>query len=325
MKDGSEGKRGIDGEKRMLKESNVEYHRKHRPRSWDDFIGQDTAIAQFKGFKKTPQALMLVGASGCGKTSAARVLRHTLGVAKSDYHEVNAASSRGIDTVRQFELVMAKHALEKAKMCVWDEAHKLTGDAQTALLKVLEDPARDAYYVLCTTDPDRLLKTIRTRCTKIEFRPVSEKDLLHLLRKVCKAEGLSVIENVLIEIAEAAEGGPRLALNLLNQIAGVEGVTEQLEIVKKTQTKKMAHELCSLLLFKQPKWQQVASTVEAMEQEPEEIRRVMLAYFAKIVLSGNAAASKAAAAYIYDIQDTPWDRCGKAGLVSFCYRHFSKK
>ena len=57
----------------------------------------------------------------------------------------------------------------------------------------------------------------------------------------------------------------------------------------------------------------------------EEIRRVMLAYFAKIVLSGNAAASKAAAAYIYDIQDTPWDRCGKAGLVSFCYRHFSKK
>ena len=307
----------------------MEYHRKHRPKSLDELVGQPTAVSQLKGFKRIPQALMLVGPSGVGKTTTARILRDMLGVARSDYHEVNAASSRGIDTVREMKLIMDKHALAKAKMCVFDEAHQLSkrkdGDAQTALLKMLEEPPRDAYYILCTTDPDDLLKTIRTRCTKVEFKSVSEGDLLKLLHKVCKAEQLAVFENVLVEIAEAAEGGPRLALNLLNQVAGVKDVTEQLEIVKKTATKKMAHELCALLLFKQPKWQQVAATIEQMDgQEPEEIRRVMLAYFSKIVISGNAAANKAAA-FIYDIQDTPWDRCGKAGLVSFCYRYFNKK
>ena len=133
-----------------------------------------------------PHSLLITGPYGTGKTSIARILARYLTDQPRDVKEINAAESRGIDDVREWVDACRYAPLGKARIFVIDELHQMTQQAQSALLKVIEEPGQRLYFFLCTTEPSRLLPAIRSRCSPIEVRLLTEpaaEDLIGFLSK----------------------------------------------------------------------------------------------------------------------------------------------
>lgn len=303
-----------------------ELYRKYRPRSLKEMRGQQEAVRVLSDFlerEEVPHALLFTGPSGCGKTTAARILKESLECSDTDFCEINAADSRGIDTVREIRQSMGLAPLGgKCRIWLLDEAHQLTkrsgGDAQTALLKLLEDPPSHAYFMLCTTAPDELLKTIRTRCTEVRMQSLDHADMLELLVEVSGKAKIGHTDAVLERIIEVADGSARKALVLLDQIASVEDEQEALDIVLKSDTKKQAVDLARCLINPGAKWEQASAILRDMEDEPETVRRLILGYASSVALKGGKLT-----AHAIDVLDAFRDNtfdCGKAGLVLAAYR-----
>src|SRR5690606_35672662 len=135
---------------------------------------------------------------------------------------IDPADFRGIDTIREIRKQSGFQPLESTcRVWILDECHRLTNDSQSALLKILEDTPKHAYFVLCTTDPQKLLPTIRGRCADYQVRPLSEQQMRILLRRVVKAEGESLERKVYDQIVQDSMGHPRNALQILNQVLAV--------------------------------------------------------------------------------------------------------
>jgi DNA polymerase-3 subunit gamma/tau len=167
-----------------------------------------------------------------------------------------------------------------------DEVQKLTGDAQSALLKILEDTPSHVYFILCTTDPQKLLSTIRGRCQQLQTKPLNEQQMFSLLRQVVRKEGDEIEKQIYDQIIETAQGHPRNALQILEQVLKVPA-EERLEISKR-QIDNQAEiiELCRALL-NASKWSVVKEIITKLkDQEAETIRRVVLGYMQAVLLKG---------------------------------------
>ena len=135
---------------------------------------------------------------------------------------MDAASHRGIDDIREISERVAQQPAEgRYKIYILDEAHSLTPDASNALLKTLEEPPPHVVFVLCTTDPAKLLSTIRSRCQRFAFRRPGPGELVKVLTRVCESEGIDAPEAVLHLIARAGAGSYRDALTILDQLSVV--------------------------------------------------------------------------------------------------------
>jgi DNA polymerase III gamma/tau subunit len=280
----------------------LELYKKYRPQTLTELHG-NTSIKQM--LKKwlaedaTPHCILFQGGSGMGKTTIARVLRKRLDCSDRDLVELNAAGeARGIETIRTIQSRMHMAPLGgKCRVWIIDEAHKLTGDAQNALLKILEDTPRHVYFFLCTTDPQKLLPTIKTRASVVTVTPLSTTEMQGLLKKVMMKEDFDVSEDVVDAIVEVADGGARKALVLLHSVRYVEGEEQQLALVKREETQRQAIDLCRLLIDKKNKWPTVAKYIKELKKsegfEAESFRWMMLAYAESIVLSGGPLANRA--------------------------------
>lgn len=304
-----------------------EYQRRYRPAVLADVKGQDSAVATIKQLLKKreyPHATMLTGPSGTGKTTLARIVAKDLGCKGADLVEVNAASTRGIDTIREIQSRVGQSPFVKGSTCrVWilDEAHQLSqrsgGDAQTALLKTIEEPPSHVYFFLCTTHPQGLLPTIRSRCTEIKLVPIKPKEMEVLLASIIEKEGLTVADEVIERIINVADGGARTAVKLLQAVAHIEGEAEQLAAVANGSSEAGGIELCRALFARKPVWSDVAKVLAALDDEPESVRHMILGYAQSIMLKGGPLSNRAA--QCIQAFAEPTFHTGKPGLSFMCF------
>lgn len=297
-------------------------YQRHRPTDFAGMVGSNAAVATLAGLFKTPKtvphAFAFVGPSGTGKTTAARICAAKLGATTDNwgYTEFDAADFRGIDTVRELKTRAAYKPIGggKASWYTLDEAQGLTKDAQNALLKLLEDPPRHAYFGICTTDPHKILPTIMTRCTVVKFESVATPELAMLVKRVAAAEKIKLADRVDKLIAETADGSPRKALVLLEQVAPLEKEAEQRDAVVRGDTKAQSIDLCRKLINKAG-WKDVAALLKEIKDEPESVRRHVLGYARSCLLGGMPRAAAVIQVFQYNLFDS-----GAAGLTLMCWQ-----
>lgn len=237
---------------------------KHRPRTFDEVVGQSSIVRSMKGMlkrKKVNRTIIIPGPYGSGKTSLARLLATYLNcsgrddldeppcgeckVCKcmrtrppnfADYREINAGSTRGINDIRELIAQSRFKPSARYRVFVLDEVHQLTDAAFEAVLKLLEEPPARTVFILCTTDPQKIPNTVISRCAKHVVKPVKSEDTILLLQRIAKAEKLDrdvFTDDLLAKIAVVVEGNPRDAVEMLeaviNQIEGEEGFDAEKE------------------------------------------------------------------------------------------------
>ena len=172
--------------------------------------------------------------------------------------------------------------------------HQLTSDAQNGFLKLLEDTPKHVYFMLSTTDPQKLKKTIITRSTEIKLVPLARKHLDELVSSVSESEDVALSEDVRDKLVDQADGSARKVLVLLHAIIGLETEEEQLEAIAKGDHKAKAIELARALLNPRSQWSDVAKILKGVEEEPEQLRYMVLGYCRSVLLGGGKMAGRAA-------------------------------
>ena len=200
-------------------------YRAYRPATFDEVRGQsqvtDVLEKSIKN-KKIAHAYLFAGGRGTGKTSVARILARELGVSAKDLYEIDAASNRGIDDIRELrEGVYAMPFESPYKFYIIDEAHMLTKDAWNAFLKTLEEPPAHCVFVLATTERDKVPETIQSRCETYSFKQPTREILAHIVTDIAKAEGYSLERPAAELMALLAEGSFRDALSILQKVLAV--------------------------------------------------------------------------------------------------------
>ncbi len=300
---------------------------KYRPDSLDEVIGNEDIISllknQLSGSAKQPmpKSILFHGPTGCGKTTLGRIVANEIGARGSDIREIDSADFRGIDTVREIRKQSAFKPLEgDYRVWILDECHKLTGDAQTALLKALEDTPSHVYYILCTTEPQKLLPTIRGRCAQYQVNTLSEKDMKKLLRRVVKAEGESLNKEVYEQIIQDSMGHPRNALQILSQVLSVEP-EDRMKVARRTaEIQSKTIELCRALTSGTDPWKKVTTILQGLkEEEVEKIRYAILGYCQSILLGSTYPEAIERIAKVMQEFTEPFYTSGFPGLVLACY------
>ena len=161
-----------------------------RPDNIGKLFGQDhltdLLITWLEDLNRVPQSVLFAGPYGTGKTTIARILAGKLASSKTDLKEINAADARGIEDVRGWaESAKFSPLGNGGKIYIIDELHQMTNAAQSALLKVIEEPPSKIYFFLCTTEPFKLLPAIRSRCTVLELKLLGLNDTRSLLAYAC--------------------------------------------------------------------------------------------------------------------------------------------
>jgi DNA polymerase III subunit gamma/tau len=301
----------------------------YRPRSFEEVIGNIEVVRAIKSkvhSESIPGSFLITGPSGCGKTTLGRIIAAELGAydhnnqtMSVNYKELDSASFTGIDTIRSIRSAMHKAPIGKGKKRVWllDEMHQLTGNAQEALLKALEEPPSHAHFILCTTDPQKLKKTLIRRCAHFELVPVSDDVLTKLLLDILEDEGVSDVtedSKILQRILRASDGSPGIALSHLDQIidmtpderANADIVSQQID----AEVIELARALHST-----NNWKTVAKILKKLKgTDPETIRRIILGYASSVHLSKGDDISF----FVLDSFREPFYNVGFPGVVHAC-------
>lgn len=215
---------------------------KYRPKNLDelDEAAVSESLKKIVSKKNIPHAFLFAGPKGTGKTSAARILAKIINCenlkgdrpcdkckqctaitngSNLDVVEMDAASHRGIDDVRILrDAVKLTPVAGKKKIYIIDEVHMLTTEASNALLKTLEEPPGHVIFILATTNPEKLIETIRSRTTLIPFKKANSSEIVRSLQRVVLGENLKIDKEVLEVIAEASDGSFRDAIKILEQL-----------------------------------------------------------------------------------------------------------
>lgn len=229
-------------------------YRKYRPQSFSEFVGQEHIVRTISNAVKNgmiSHAYLFAGPRGTGKTSMARLLAKAVNCLKRedfepcndclackeiaegnsmDLIEIDAASHRGIDDIRELrEGIRFNPSSLKYKVFIIDECHQLSKAAANALLKTLEEPPEHAIFVLATTEPQKLIPTILSRCQRFNFRPLRVSEIAGKLERIVEEEGIEAEESALYTLARTARGSVRDAESMLDQVVTFAGQDKLIE------------------------------------------------------------------------------------------------
>jgi DNA polymerase III subunit gamma/tau len=235
----------------------IPLHLKYRPHRIADLIGQPDAQKTLSNAilrNQIPPVLLLSGARGTGKTSTARIIAKSINCLSErptltpcdrcqscrsidsppslDVTEIDAASNNGVDDVRELiQKIQIAPVLGAYRVVIMDEAHQLSQPAQNALLKTLEEPPSHVVFVLCTTEPQRILATIVDRCLDLWFHPLSMHTIATHLKNVAAQENIQIADAAIRAIANACNGGVRTALKILGKLALADATITEKDVV----------------------------------------------------------------------------------------------
>ena len=235
-------------------------YRKYRPASFGEVVGQEhvtTPLSAALDSGRINHAYLFSGPRGCGKTSSARIMARSLncvdgptstpcgkcpscvslapgGPGNLDVTELDAASHRGVDDMRDLrDRAFYAPADSRYRVFIIDEAHMITNEGFNALLKIVEEPPEHLIFIFATTEPDKVIPTIRSRTHHYPFRLLTPPDMRGLLQRTCEAEGVRVDDAVFPLIIRAGGGSPRDSLSILDQLlagAGDEGLSYEMAV-----------------------------------------------------------------------------------------------
>lgn len=222
----------------------IPLYRKYRPQNLGEVVGQEhikKALTNAISLNKISHAYLFTGPRGTGKTSVARILAKSLNCVQGptltpcevcascidiknstpmDVIEIDAASNRKVEDARNIlEKIQYVPANGKYKIYIIDEVHMLTKEAFNTLLKTLEEPPENVIFILATTEPQKVLETITSRCQRFDFRRITTTDIVNHLKEIAEAEKIKIEEDALFTIAKNAGGGMRDSLALLDQVS----------------------------------------------------------------------------------------------------------
>ena len=205
--------------------SEIALYRKYRPKEFTEVVGQDHVKSVLLGAIKNERithAYLFSGGRGSGKTSVARLFAKELGVLASDIYEMDAASNRGIDEVRELREGVATLPLESPyKVYIIDEVHMLTTPAFNALLKTLEEPPAHVIFILATTELHKLPDTIISRCQSFTFKKPTDDEIKQVLSSIAKGEKCTIDKDSLNLITLLGEGSFRDAIGIFQKVISV--------------------------------------------------------------------------------------------------------
>ena len=231
-----------------MSEKYIPLYRKYRPKNLQEVVGQEhvkKALTNAIELNKISHAYLFTGPRGTGKTSIARILAKSLNCQEGptitpceicpscidiknstpmDVIEIDAASNRKVEDAQNIlEKIQYVPVNGKYKIYIIDEVHMLTNHAFNALLKTLEEPPENVIFILATTEPQKVLETITSRCQRFDFRRITTDDIINHLKNIAKLEKIKIDAEALFTIAKNAAGGMRDSLALLDQVSVLDG------------------------------------------------------------------------------------------------------
>ena len=314
----------------------VALYRRWRPESFADLVGQEhisRTLSRAVMSGQTSHAYLFTGPRGTGKTSTAKILARALNCAEGptltpcgvcdscrsisdgssmDVFEIDAASNRGIDEIRDLrESVKFAPTEGHYKIYIIDEVHMLTTEAFNALLKTLEEPPERVIFILATTEPHKVPATIQSRCQRYDFHRITVTEIRDRLIYVCKESDIAAEEDALGIIAEQADGGMRDALSILDQCMALaegtltaERVQEALGLVGRAWIRRMAGEIAA-----RDAAALIAQLSELLQsgRELKQVLAELAQYFRRLMIAGVGGAVSAAELCAGDAEELRMD------------------
>ena len=300
-----------------MSEKKMELYRKYRPAKFDEVIGNEMAIKTIRQeLKHGSHVFLMIGSAGTGKTTIARIMATYLKAGAMSIHEINSAQNRGIDSAREIMEQMRFNPSDgESIVYILDEFHQQTRPAQEAFLKPLEDTPSHVYFFICTTNPEKLIAPLKSRCSLIVMKPLTDEEMEHLIIRTAEAEKIEISENVIGRIIQNSNGGSRKALKLLGKVLYLENDKERLKALKDVSNEdeqKETIDFCRAIYRQDTKWETIAGLLQKMDlTEPESIRYAVLGYGNSILMKCmNSHALKVMEAFSSDTYTT-----GKFGIT----------
>jgi len=298
----------------------------YRPVSLDEFFGnlplKKTIISVMDKVDK-PHTYLLTGPSGCGKTTLSRIMANMLNCKDSDLVEYNISEMRGIDAAR--EIISSCKFVPMygdVKVIILNECQKATNEFQNSMLEILEEPPETVFFILCTTEPEKLLKTIRNRCTTFHVSPLAKHDMIGLVNWILESEGKKVADKVRDAILFAAEGSPRVVVKILDQIIDLTDEEAQLQSISEiTIDETLVIDICRKIISTDSpakRWAELSLMLKGFDSDAEGARRAILGYLSTVILSKKGDEGKRIALIMSEFIHPYYDS-GKAGLIISCY------
>ncbi len=209
-------------------------YRKYRPQTFAEVLGQTAAVNTLEGAikqKNIAHAYLFAGTRGTGKTTLARIFAREIGASVNDVFEIDGASNRGIDEIRELrDAVWTLPFDSPYKVYIIDEVHMLTKDAFNALLKTLEEPPAHVIFILATTELHKVLETIISRCQTLQFQTPSLEDLKLFIERIAKGEKIKIQDEASDLLALMADGSFRDAAGKLQQVVSSSPVAKEVTL-----------------------------------------------------------------------------------------------